>query len=154
MAIAPCVEAEGAGVGVGDQNGGAGDDGGDGNEGGTMSSGGIDSIRVKAALLVMSSGSPICHANHLYGLVRPRRRCGRIKPESVKVSQPQEVKTAYWICTRTAQPPRNGPKRSCRVIGLVRRRRRCDQTKIESKKLKTKTCPSHSATRIPLQMFI
>ncbi|KIM68355.1 hypothetical protein SCLCIDRAFT_20264 [Scleroderma citrinum Foug A] len=49
--IAPGFEGEGAGVGVGDQNRGAGDNAGDDDEGGTMSGGGVDSIRVKAALL-------------------------------------------------------------------------------------------------------
>ena len=51
----PGFEGEGAGIGVGDQNGGAGDDAGDGDEGGTTSGGGIDSIRVKAALLAAES---------------------------------------------------------------------------------------------------
>ena len=53
--IVPGFKGEGAGIGIGDQNGGAGDDAGDGDEGGTMSGSGIDSIRVKAALLAAES---------------------------------------------------------------------------------------------------
>ena len=37
---------------------------------------------------------------------RPRCRCGRIKPEPVKVSQTPEDRKTYWICASIAQPPR------------------------------------------------
>ena len=88
--IAPSVEGERACDGNGDQNGNDGDDGGDGDKGGTMSGGGMDSMRVKAALLAaenqymcqnrgtrsdglpMSSMPPIHHAECPYGGIRPR----------------------------------------------------------------------------------
>ncbi|KIM54280.1 hypothetical protein SCLCIDRAFT_31227 [Scleroderma citrinum Foug A] len=123
-AIAPGFEGEGAGVGIGDRNGGAGDNAGDDDEGGTTSGGGVDSIRVKAVLLAaesqpmrqtrrtrsndlpMSSGPPISPAECPFGPIRRRRRCGRLKTTSINVSQTLNVEMAYLEPAYIAQPPR------------------------------------------------
>ena len=132
-AIAPSFECEGAGDGDGDR------DRDDGGVGGTTSGGGVHSIRVNAALLAgdsqhmhqsrrtqnsdlpVSSGPPTSPAECPYRGVRPQCRRGRIKLESIKVSQTHKVKTTYQERARVAQPPANDPKPSYRVIGLVRR---------------------------------
>ena len=122
-AIVPSVEGEKAGDGNGDRNGSDGDDGGNGDVDSTMSSGGIHSTQVNVALLaeesqpmrqtqrtrsndlLMSSGSPIRHANHPYGLVRPHRQCGWVKLRSINVSQMQEVKKTHLESAYIVQPP-------------------------------------------------
>ena len=150
-AIAPGFEGEGAGIGIGDRNGGAGADAGDGDEGNTTSGSGVDSIRVKAALLAaesqpmrqtrrtrsndlpMSSGSPIRHANRPYGLVRPCCQHRIIKFIPIKVNTAQKDETTYRRRTSAAQPPVIDSKCAYRVIGLRRQRGRM---KIETVKLK------------------
>ena len=138
-AIAPSVESERAG----EWNGGDGRRNGDvGDVDGTTSGGDIDSKRVEAALLAvgsqhtrqsrrtrnndlpMSSWAPIQHANHPYGLVRRRRRRGRLKIERIKVSKAQQDETAYLGRAHATQPPGNYPNQAYRVIGLGRRRGR------------------------------
>ena len=136
--IAPDIEGETA-EGNGD---GAGDDAGNGNEGDTTSSSSVDLIQVKAVLLAaesqpmhqtqrtrsndlhMSSGSPIRHANRLYGLVRPHCQCRRIKFTPIKVNTVRKDKTTYRGRASTAQPPVIDLKCAYRVIGLRCRRGR------------------------------
>ena len=139
-AIAPSVEGERAGDGDGDGNGG------DGDGDGTTSSGNANSKRVGAALLAgrsqymrqsrrirngndlpMSSGPPIQPERCPYGLVRRRRRRGRLKIERIndnRVSQTKQVETTYLERTSAMQPPGNTPKRAYGVIRPRRRRRR------------------------------
>ena len=149
-AIAPSFECEGAGDGDGDQ------DRDDGGVGGTTSGGGVHSIRVNAALLAgdsqhmhqsrrtqngdlpVSSRPPTSPAERPYRGVRPQCRCGRIKLESIKVSQTHKVKTTYQERARAVQPPANDPKPSYRVIGLIRQRRRCGWIEIAPVKAEIK----------------
>lgn len=137
--------AEGNSDGDGDRYG----DDGDGD--GITSGGSVDSIRINAALLAvesqymrqdrrtrngdlpMSSRPPIRHLNRPYGLFTRRRRCGRIKIESINVSQAQKVEKTYLEHAHAAQPCGNDPKRSYRVIGP---RRGCDRMKIEPVNIK------------------
>ena len=74
--------------------------------------------------LPMSSGSPILHANHPYGLVRPRRQCGRIKFIPIKVNTARKDETTYRGRASAAQPPVIDSKRAHRVIGPIRQRAR------------------------------
>jgi len=139
-AIAPIVEGERAGDGDGS---GYGDDG---DVDGTTSGGSIDSMRVKATRLTresqherqsrrirtgnlpMSSWPPIQHAERPHGLIRHRRRRGRLKIERINVSQTKQVKTTYLERTSATQPPGYDPNRA---YGVVRPRRRRGRIKIE-----------------------
>jgi len=136
--IAPNVEGERAGDGDGDGNGGDG-------EGDTTSGGDVDSFRVKAALLAaksqytrysprsrrndlpVSSSPPVQFANRPYGLVRRRRRRGRLKIERINISQTKEVEATHLGCAHATQPPGNS---SNNAYGIVRPRRRRGRIKI------------------------
>jgi len=136
-AIAPSVEGERAGDG-------------DGDVGDTTSGGDVDSKRVEAALLAgesqlkrqsrrtqdknlpVSSWPPIRSANRPYGLVRRRRRRGRLKIERInfnQVSQTPENETTHLEHVCATQPPRNGPNQA---YGVYRPRRRRGRIKIAS----------------------
>ena len=134
-----------------DGDGDGGDDGRGGSVDGTTSGSGIHSIRMKTALLaiesqhlrqcrriqngdlLMSSEPPIRHTNRLYGHVRWRRQCGRIKIVPAKVSQVQKVEKTYLECISAMQPRGNDPKHAYMVVGPRCRRGRI---KIKSAKLK------------------
>ena len=66
------------------------------------------------------------------GLVRCRRRRGRLKFESRNISQTPKDESAYLECISTTQPHRNILKRACRVVGP---RRQHGRIKIESIKV-------------------
>ena len=139
-AIGPSVEGERAGDGDGDGNRDVGD------ANGTTSGGDADSTRVEAALLAaksqytrysprsrqndlpVSSGPPIQSERRPYGLVRRRRRRGRLKIERINISQTKEVETTHLERARATQPPGNAPNRA---YGIVRPRRRRGRIKIE-----------------------
>jgi len=141
-AIAPSLEGERAGHGDGD---GYGDDGGDGDVGDTTSGGNSDSIRVEAALLAgdsqlkrqsrriqtgnlpVSSVPPIQSERRPHGLIRHRRRRGRLKIERINVSQTKQVETTYLERTSATQPPGYDPNRA---YGVYRPRRRRGRIKI------------------------
>jgi len=129
-AIAPSVESERAG---------------DGDVDDTTSGGDSDSIRVEAALLAgesqrvrysrttrtgnlpVSSWPPIRSAERPYGLVRRRRRRGRLKIERInddQVSKRRERETTYLERPRTTQPPGNDPNQAYEVYRPRRRRGR------------------------------
>ena len=141
-AIAPIVEGERAGDGDGD---GYGDDGDVGDVDGTTSGGDSDSIRVEAALLAgesqrvrycrrtrtgnlpVSSRPPTDHTNRPYGLVRRRRRRGRLKIERINISQTKEVETTHLRRAHATQPPGNAPNQA---YGIYRPRRQRGRIKI------------------------
>jgi len=141
-AIAPSVEGERAGDGDGD---GYGDDGDDGDEGDTTSGGDVDSFRVEAALLAgdsqlerqsrrtrpgnlpVSSVPPTYRERRPYGLVRRRRRRGRLKIERINVSQAQQRETTHLGRACAMQP--HGTE-SRRAYGVIRPRRRRGRIKI------------------------
>jgi len=140
-AIAPSVEGERAGDSDGDCNGGDGD--GDDAESG----GNVDSRRVEGAQLStgsqrvrlhqksqenlpVSSRPPTDRTRRPYGLVRRRRRRGRLKIERINVSKAQQVQNGQMThlgLDRIAQPPRSAPDRACMVY---RPRRQCGRIKI------------------------
>ena len=141
-AVAPSVEDEEVGDGVGDRNGSDGDDGGVGDMDGTTSGDGIDSKRVNTALLAgesqlerqsrrtrdsdlpVSSWPPIQPERCLYGDVRRQRGRGRIKVEPIKVSQSQKCETPYLECVRGTQPLGYPSKHTYRVYRHRHQRRR------------------------------
>lgn len=78
--------------------------------GGTTSGGSVDSIRVEAALLTVSSKPPTWLSKRFYRVYRPRNRRGRLKIKPRNVSPAQEVKTTYpgyGIAMRSMQSRRN-----------------------------------------------
>ena len=135
-AIVPNVEGERAGDGDGDRDGDVG------GMDGTTSGVSVDSIRVNEALLAVGSQHthqtrrlqngnlpvlsvpPIHRMERPYGLVICRRRRGRIKFASTKVSQTHKVEMAYLKRVRGTQPCGNLLKRTYGVIGPKRRRGR------------------------------
>jgi len=133
------VEGERAGEGDGRRNGG------DGDVGDTTSGGDANSMRVKAALLAtksqytrysrrtrlgnspVSSRPPIQLERRLYGLVRRRRRRGRLKIERIndnRVSQTKQRETTHLGRAHAMQPPGNAPNRAYEVYRPRRRRGR------------------------------
>ena len=161
-AIAPDVEgetAEGNGDGDGDQYG----DDGDGD--GITSGGSIDSIRVNAALLAvesqymrqdqrtrngdlpMSSRPPIQHLNRPYGLVIRRRQHGRIKIESINISQTLKVKKTYHRRAQATQPRRN-PSKGCWKVH--RTRRQCGRIKIVPANVKIERVSDKTAQEVEM----
>ena len=78
----------------------------------------------------MPSEPPIQHAEHPFGPIRRRQRCGRLKTASIKVNPARKDETAYLEPAYIVQPPRNDPKCSYRVIGLIRRQRRRSWIKV------------------------
>jgi len=137
--IAASVEGERAGDGDGGRNGDVGD------VDGTTSGGDADSMRVEAVLLAaesqytryssrsqrndlpMSSRPPILSARRPYGLVRRRRRRGRLKIERINISQTPRVKTTHLDRACAMQPPGNAPNHA---YGIYRPRRRRGRIKI------------------------
>jgi len=133
-AIAPIAESERAGDGDGDRNGGDGD--GDDAESG----GNVNSQRVEGARLSTESQRVCLHQksqenspassrpsiqpeSRPYGLVRRRRRCGRLKIERInfnQVSQTPEDETTHLEHVCATQLPRNGPNQA---YGVYRPRR-------------------------------
>ena len=79
-----------------------------------------------------SSWPPIQHAERPYGLTRRRQPRGRLKIETINISQTQKVEKTYLQRARAAQPRRNISKRLYRVNGP---RWQCGRTKIEPTKL-------------------
>jgi len=133
-AIAPIAESERAGDGDSDRNGGDGD--GDDVESG----GNVDSQRVEGARLSTESQRVCLHQksqenspassrpsiqpeSRPYGLVRHRRRRGRLKIERInfnQVSQTPEDETTHLEHMCATQLPRNGPNQA---YGVYRPRR-------------------------------
>ena len=129
------VEGKRAGDGDGDGDGNEGD----GDVGDTTSGGDIDSKRVEEALLAgesqrvrysrrirtgnspVSSQPPIQSARRPYGLVRRRRRRGRLKIERINVRQMKQVESTCLEHTSATQLPGNTPNRA---YGIYRPRRR------------------------------
>lgn len=104
MVIVPDVEGETAGDGDSDPNRGDRDsDDGDG----TTSGSSVDSSQVKAVRLAVLSGSPTSPADRLYGHVRRRCGCGRIKFEPIKVNTAQKDETTYLERMSAVQPHGN-----------------------------------------------
>jgi len=130
-AIAPIVESERACDGDGD-----GED--------AESGGNVDSQRVEGARLSTesqhvclhqksqenspaSSRPPVQHERHPNGLVRRRRRRGRLKIERINVSQAWNGETTYIERAYATQPLGNPPNRA---YGVYRPRRRRGRIKI------------------------
>lgn len=80
---------------------GNGDSNQNGGMDGTTTSVSIDSMRVDEALLAVSSGPPTNCAERPYGVIRRRRRRGRIKVEPIMVKQAGECETSYLGRART-----------------------------------------------------
>ena len=83
--------------------------------------------------LPVSSEPPTKPTERPYGLVRPRRRCRRLKIESIKVSQTRKGETTYRRCAQATQPPGNLSKH---LYGVVEPRHRPVRIKIEPVKVK------------------
>ena len=81
----------------------------------------------------MSSVPPTSPAERLYGLVRLRHRCGRVKPIPRKVSQTHKVEITYQMSASMAKP-RGYPSKRC--YGAHRTCRQCSRIKIVPRKLK------------------
>ena len=80
----------------------------------------------------VSPRPPIRHMECPHRNIKWRRRRGRLKFESTKVSQTQNGRTAYLELVHSTQPPANIPKCLHRVHRTHRRRGRI---KIESRKV-------------------
>ena len=129
---------------------------------GTTSGGGVHLKRVETALLAaksqhvrysrrrrngnspVSSIPPIRPADRPYRPIRWRRRRGRLKIESIKVSQTRKGEMTYRGRASAAQPPVIDSKHAYRVIGL---RRRHGRMKIETGKLKIERVNDKKAQR-------
>jgi len=117
-----------------------------GEMGDTTSGGDVDSKRVKVALLAAKSQymrySPRSRRNNLpasswppiqlgerpYGLIRRRRRRGRLKIERINVSQARNGETTYIERAYATQPLGSAPNRT---YGIIRPRRRRGRIKIK-----------------------
>ena len=62
--------------------------------------------------------------NHVHGVNRPNRQCGRPKIKQINISQAQNGEMTHLEHARTVQPYGSPPKRSCRVFGPRCRRGR------------------------------
>ena len=160
-AIAPNVEIERAGDGDGD-------DGKNGDMDGTTSSVSVDSTRVNEALLAVhsqhkhqsrrkraenlpvSSRTPIQPERRSNGLVRWRRRRGRLKIERINVNKAEERETAYLEPMYAAQPPRTDLKR-CWEVHRHRRQRghiRIGPVNVKIERLNDKTAREDGKTHL------
>ena len=141
-AIVPSLEGERAGNGNGGQREGDGDESSDGD--GMASSGNVNSSQVDGVRLAAEAGqhegpnaemknvpvsprTPTDRPERPYGDVRHRRQRGRIKVETINVSQTLEVEKTYLKRAQAAQPHGNDPICAYGVIG-PRCRRGCIKT--------------------------
>ena len=86
------------------------------------------SQRIQDGDLPVLSWPPIRLVERPYGVVRQHHRCGRLKFESINISQTPKVEMAYWICVNMTQPPTNTSKYP---HGLIRHRRQHGRIKIK-----------------------